>query len=53
MGKIRGWVRDQGLEMGRIKGGIRDQGVEMGRIRGGIWIQLLPLDFVFCSDREG
>jgi len=51
MGKIRGWVRDQGLEMGRIKGGIRDQGVEMGRIRGGIWIQLLPLDFVFCSDR--
>jgi len=51
MGRIMGGVRDQGLEMGRIRGGIRDQGVEMGRIRGGIWIQLLPLDFVFCSDR--
>jgi len=46
MGRIRGEVRDQGVEMvwlgvglgirevemGRIRSGVRDQGMEMGRI---------------------
>jgi len=36
MGRIRGGVRDQGVEMGRI----RDQVAEMGRLRYVRWEEL-------------